>query len=272
MAVFRSEINAGINMDYFIWNADPIAISVGFAKIRWYGLMFASAFISSYMLMTWMYIREAKNTEEIDDLLTYAAIGIIVGARLGHCLFYDPSYYFSNPFKILAIWEGGLASHGAMLGILISLYFYQRKVAQSYVWFIDRVSIVSALGAAFIRTGNFFNSEIFGEVTTVPWAVVFQKVDLLPRHPVQLYEAISYFCVFLLLLFMYTKRDVKDREGVFFTTFLVTVFTARFFLEFVKTKQSSYEDILGLSTGQMLSIPFVLAGLIYLVLPLFKKN
>ena len=272
MAVFRSEIIAGINMDYFIWNIDPIAISVGFVKIRWYGVMFASAFVSSYLLMTWMYLREGKNTEEIDDLLTYAATGTIVGARLGHCLFYDPLYYLSNPFKILAIWEGGLASHGAILGILIALYLYQRKVKEPYIWFVDRVSIVSALGAAFIRTGNFFNSEIVGEVTTVPWAVIFQRFDLLPRHPVQLYEATSYFCVFLLLVVMYIKRDVKARSGVFFATFLVTIFSARFLLEFVKTKQASYEDILGMSTGQMLSIPFVLAGLIYLVLPLFKKN
>ncbi len=272
MAVFRSEIIVGINMDYFIWNIDPIAISVGFVKIRWYGLMFASAFVSGYLLMTWIYKREGKNIAELDDLLTYIAVGTIVGARLGHCLFYNPAYYFSHPLKFFAIWEGGLASHGGLLGILIALYLYQRKVNESYIWFLDRVSIVSALGASFIRTGNFFNSEIVGNVTTLPWAVIFQRVDLLPRHPVQLYEAISYLCVFILLLMMYLKRDKKSREGVFFATFLVTVFTARFFLEFIKTKQAAYDNILGLSTGQLLSIPFVLAGLVYLVLPLFKKN
>jgi len=259
-------------MDYFVWDIDPIAISVGFAKIRWYGLMFASAFISSYLLMTWMYKREGKNIEEIDDLLTYAAVGTVVGARLGHCLFYNPEYYFDHPFKILAIWEGGLASHGAILGILLALYLYQRKVQETYVWFIDRVAIVSALGASFIRMGNFFNSEIYGEPTTVPWAVVFQQVDMFPRHPVQLYESISYFFVFLLLLTMYLKIDLKKRGGVFLATFMITVFSARFFLEFVKTKQAAYENILGMSTGQMLSIPFIIAGLIYLVLPLFNKN
>lgn len=259
-------------MEYFVWDVDPIAISVGFAKIRWYGLMFALAFISSFLLMTWIYKREGKNVIEIDDLLTYAAVGTVVGARLGHCLFYDPAYYFSHPFKILAIWEGGLASHGAILGILIALYLFQKKVEQSYVWFIDRVSIVSALGASFIRIGNFFNSEIVGEVTTVPWAVVFQQLDMSPRHPVQLYESLSYLCIFFILLTMYKKRDLKKRPGVIFASFLITVFSARFFIEFVKTKQAAYNSDLWLSTGQMLSIPFILAGLIYLILPLFKKN
>jgi len=263
---------AGTNMDYFVWNIDPIAISVGFAKIRWYGLMFASAFISSYLLMTWIYKREGKNDKDIDDLLTYTAVGIIVGARLGHCLFYDPGFYLSHPLKILAIWEGGLASHGAILGILVALYFFQRRVEESYVWFIDRVSIVSALGASFIRTGNFFNSEIVGGPATVPWAVVFQRVDLLPRHPVQLYEAISYAVIFLLLLVMYKTIDTIKKPSIIFSTFLVTVFTARFFLEFVKTKQASYDNEFWMTTGQMLSIPFVIAGLFYIALSIFKKN
>lgn len=259
-------------MEYFVWDIDPIAISVGFAKIRWYGLMFASAFISSFLLMTWMYKREGKNTVEIDDLLTYAAVGTIVGARLGHCLFYDPAYYFSNPVKILAIWEGGLASHGAILGILLALYFFQKRVEQSYIWFVDRVAIVSALGASFIRLGNFFNSEIVGEPTTVAWAVVFQQVDMLPRHPVQLYESLSYLVVFIILVTMYTKRDLQKRAGVLFSTFLVLVFSARFFIEFVKTKQAAYSSEFWMSTGQMLSVPFVVAGLFYILFPLFKKK
>ncbi len=259
-------------MDYFVWNADPIAISVGFAKIRWYGLMFASAFISSYLLMSWIYKREGKNNEDIDDLLTYAAVGTVVGARLGHCLFYSPEYYFSHPLKILAIWEGGLASHGAILGILIALYFFQRRAKESYVWFIDRVSIVSALGACLIRIGNFFNSEIVGVPTTVPWAVIFKRIDILPRHPVQLYEAISYVIIFLLLLKIYKSIDTVKKPGIIFSTFLVSVFTARFFIEFVKTKQASYDTGFWMTTGQMLSVPFVLAGILYIGLSIFKKN
>ncbi len=259
-------------MEHFIWNIDPIAISVGFVKVRWYGLMFACAFLSSYFLMAWIYKREGKNNTDIDDLLTYTAIGTIAGARLAHCLFYNPEYYFSNPLKIFAIWEGGLASHGAIAGIILSLYFFQRGVSESFTWFIDRISLVSALGACFIRVGNFFNSEIVGEPTTAPWAIVFQHVDLLPRHPVQLYEAMSYGVVFLLLLVLYLKVDLNKRPGIIFATSLVTIFIARFFLEFVKTKQSAYNNDFWMSTGQMLSIPFVLAGLFYIVIPLFRKN
>ncbi len=259
-------------MDYFVWNIDPIALSVGFVKVRWYGLMFACAFLSSYMLMTWIYKREGKNNTDIDDLLTYTAIGTIAGARLAHCLFYNPEYYFSHPLKILAIWEGGLASHGAIAGIILSLYFFQRRVSESFTWFIDRISLVSALGACFIRIGNFFNSEIVGEQTTVPWAIIFQRIDSLPRHPVQLYEAITYGIIFLLLLTLYLKVDLKKSPGIIFATSLMTVFTARFFLEFIKTKQSAYTNDFWMSTGQMLSIPFVLAGLFYIVIPLFRKN
>lgn len=259
-------------MDYFVWNVDPIFISFGSVQIRWYGLMFASAFVFSFLLMQWIYKREGKNVEEVDDLLWYIAVGTIVGARLGHCLFYSPEYYFANPVKILAIWEGGLASHGGILGIVVSLYFYQRGVKESYAWFLDRVCVVCALGACFVRTGNFFNSEIVGIPTTVPWAIIFQRIDLQPRHPVQLYEAGAYALVLLLLLTMYVKMQKQIRPGVIFATSLVAIFVSRFFLEFVKTKQATYTSDWGISTGQMLSIPFILAGLFYISLPLFKKN
>lgn len=259
-------------MDYFIWNIDPIAISVGFVKVRWYGLMFASAFISSFMLMTWIYKREGKDVAKVDDLLWYMAIGTIVGARLGHCLFYDPGYYLSQPLKVFAIWEGGLASHGAIIGILIGLYLFQRRTEESYAWFLDRISVVSALGASFIRTGNFFNSEIVGEPTTVSWAIIFKRIDFLPRHPVQLYEAISYLLIFLLLVTSYKRIGDKIRPGLIFSTFLVTVFTARFFLEFVKTKQASYSSDFWMSTGQMLSVPFVIVGLAFILFSVVKKR
>lgn len=259
-------------MDYFVWDVDPIFISIGFLKIRWYGLMFASAFIFSYLVMNWIYKREGKNVIEVDDLLWYLAIGIIVGARLGHCLFYDPQYYLSNPFKILAIWEGGLASHGGTVGIIIALYLYQRRTEQSYAWYLDRVAVISGLGAFFIRMGNFFNSEIVGIPTTVPWAIVFKRIDLLPRHPVQLYEAISYGLIFLLLLTMYRTIKDKIRPGVLFSTNLAAIFLVRFFLEFVKTKQASYSSDFWMSTGQMLSIPFFLAGLSYIAFSVFAKR
>lgn len=259
-------------MEYFIWNADPILLSIGFVKIRWYGVMFASAFLSGFWLMSWIYKTEGKNVTEIDNLLWYIALGTIIGARLGHCLFYDPEYYLSNPFKILAIWEGGLASHGGILGIVIGLYLYQRKVEQSYAWFLDRVAVVCALGAVFVRLGNFFNSEIVGIPTTKPWAIIFTRIDNLPRHPVQLYEASSYAVIFLLLLTLYIKVRDKINPGVIFSTSLVCIFLARFFLEFVKTKQAAYGSDIGLSTGQLLSIPFVLAGLAFIVFSFYKKR
>lgn len=251
-------------MDFFIWDIDPIAISAGFLKVRWYGLMFASAFISSYLLMTWIYNREGKNTDDVDDLLQYMFISTIVGARLGHCFFYDPAYYFANPFKIIAIWEGGLASHGAVIGIVSGLYLFQRRVKESFVWFLDRISVVCAIGASFIRTGNFFNSEIVGIPTTVPWAIVFKRIDLMPRHPVQLYEAICYALIFVVLLQMYRKGVHKVKPGILFASYLVGVFTARFFLEFIKTKQAAYTNELMLSTGQFLSIPFILLGIYFI--------
>ncbi|MCK5191990.1 MAG: prolipoprotein diacylglyceryl transferase [Methylococcales bacterium] len=259
-------------MEYFVWDIDPVFISIGFLKIRWYGLMFASAFITSYLLMNWIYKREGKDVKEVDDLLWYVAIGTIVGARLGHCLFNAPEYYLTHPLKILAIWEGGLASHGGIAGIVISLYLYQRRVKESYAWFLDRVAVVCALGAIFVRTGNFFNSEIVGVPTSVPWAIIFKRIDSLPRHPVQLYEAMSYALIFLLLLTMYRKIEDRIRPGVIFSTSLVTIFTARFFLEFVKTKQADYANDFWMSTGQMLSIPFFLAGMSYIIFSVFKKR
>lgn len=257
-------------MDYFVWDVDPILISLGFIKVRWYGLMFASAFIFSYLLMQWIYKREEK-TDDLDNLLWYVALGIIVGARLGHCLFYDPVYYFTHPLKLFAIWEGGLASHGGVIGILISLYLYQRHVEQSYTWFLDRIAVVSALGASFIRMGNFFNSEIVGQPTTVPWAVIFKRIDDYPRHPVQLYEAISYALIFLLLLFLYRTMHNRLRPGVIFATNLVSIFFVRFILEFFKTKQAAYANDFWMSTGQLLSIPFILIGLFYIVYSFIKK-
>jgi len=259
-------------MDYFVWDIEPIAISAGFLKVRWYGLMFASAFISSYMLMTWIYKREGKSTEDVDDLLWYMAISTIVGARLGHCLFYAPSYYFEHPLKIFAIWEGGLASHGALLGIVVGLYLFQSRVKESFMWFLDRISVVCALGGSFIRIGNFFNSEIVGVPTTVPWAIIFKKIDLLPRHPVQLYEAVSYALIFIVLLQMYRTMQDRIRPGVIFASYLVMIFTARFFIEFVKTRQANYGHESWLSTGQLLSIPLILAGLCFIVYPIFKKR
>ncbi len=252
-------------MEHFVWNINPVLFDFGAIKIRWYGLMFASAFMSSFAVMQWIYKREGKNIEELDRLLWYMAIGTIVGARLGHCLFYDPGYYLSHPWKILAIWEGGLASHGANIGILIGLYLYQLKTDDGYVWLLDRVAVAATIAASFIRIGNFFNSEILGVPTDVPWAIVFARVDYLPRHPVQLYESLSYLLIFLILIFVYKKTADKGFKGLLFGAFATMAFFARFCLEFVKTRQASYSNDLGLTTGQLLSIPFFLIGVFFIV-------
>ena len=257
-------------MDYFVWNMNPVLIDLGFTQIYWYGLLFASAFISSYSVMTWIYRREGKDEASLDDMLWYIGLGTLIGARVGHCLFYDPSYYFNNPLKIIAIWEGGLASHGAIIGILSALYLFQRKHAENYLWFLDRAGIAGSLGASFVRMGNFFNSEIVGVPTSVPWAVIFSRLDFLPRHPVQLYESISYLGVFILLVLFYRKKAADLREGVIFSAFLIGIFLARFLLEFLKTKQEAYTNELWFSTGQLLSLPFILAGILFILSPYFK--
>jgi len=243
-----------------IWNADPVAISLGPLAIRWYGLLFAAAFFCGLQIMAAMYDREGRPRSDLDSLLAHVVVGTLVGARLGHCLIYDPSYYLSDPLAILRIWEGGLASHGGAAGILIAVGLYVRKHGPGFLWVLDRIAVPAALGGAFIRCGNFMNSEIVGIPATVPWAVVFEQVDMLPRHPVQLYEALAYAGIFGILSWGYFRARAGRYEGVLAGGFLVLVFSARFALEFFKTPQAEYETGFVLSVGQWLSIPCVLAG------------
>ena len=245
-------------MQHIIWNIDPIFLDFGFIKIRWYGLMFAMGFVGSFLTMQWMYQREGKNVEELDTLLWYMVIATVLGARLGHTLLYDPAFYLSHPLKILAIWEGGLASHGAALGIILALYLYHRKYGDGFLWLLDRVSIPTALAGGLIRIGNFFNSEILGTPTQEPWGVIFSRVDSLPRHPVQLYEAFSYLVIYGISLMIYKKHN--DKPGFAFGCYIIMVFSARFIMEFFKTEQAMYDTGLSLTTGQLLSIPFLLVG------------
>lgn len=250
-------------MEHFIWNIDPVFIDLGFLKIRWYGLMFALGFAGSFSTMQWMYQREGKNIEELDTLLWYMVIATIAGARLGHTLLYDPGYYLAHPLKILAVWEGGLASHGAAVGIILALFLYSKRYGDSFLWLLDRVSIATALAGGLIRVGNFFNSEILGMPTDLPWGVIFARVDALPRHPVQLYEAVCYLVIFAILLAIFKKQ--ADKPGFSFGCFLLMLFGSRFFLEYFKTEQAMYETGFTLSTGQLLSIPFLLAGVALVV-------
>jgi phosphatidylglycerol:prolipoprotein diacylglycerol transferase len=253
------------------WNVNPEIFSIGPFHIRWYGLLFATAFIIGYEIIRRIYQAEDKKEKDLNDLLWYMILGTIIGARLGHCLFYNPKFYLSHPIEILLIWKGGLASHGAGIGILLAIWlFSKRKPDQSFLWVMDRIVITVALAGAFIRTGNLFNSEIIGKPTNLPWSFVFERVDDIPRHPTQIYEALAYLIIFFILFWLYKKYGAKLNDGYLFGLFLILVFTFRFFVEFLKAPQEPWEQALPLDMGQLLSIPFVLAGLILLYKIKFK--
>lgn len=255
-----------------IWDVDPNIFSLGPLTVRWYGLLFAASFVIGYQIFVWIYKRENKPEKELSDLIWYMIIGTVVGARLGHCLFYNPSFYFQNPFEIIAVWRGGLASHGAAIGILIAVYFFTKKRPKTtYLWLLDRIVVTVALAAFFIRMGNLFNSEIIGIPTDVPWAFVFTRVDDVPRHPAQLYEAIGYLLTFVFLFFKYKNNYKKLKDGVIFGYFLILIFGYRIFIEFLKEDQTYFEEGMLLNMGQILSIPLVIAG-IYLVFTRLKNS
>jgi prolipoprotein diacylglyceryl transferase len=252
-------------VEHFIWNVDPVLLSLGPITIHWYGALFASSIFAGLYFMKWVFQQENQNVESLDNLLIYVVIGIIVGARLGHCFFYDPGYYFSNPMKILAIWEGGLASHGGGLGAIIGTYFYTKKNPFKFIWLLDRLAIATALFGIFVRSANFVNAEILGKPTDVPWAIVFQRIDNIARHPAQLYEAIAYAVIFVTLTLIYKLTKAKSNQGMLLGIFLIMTFTARFIIEYFKQQQAAYSIEVSMNTGQMLSIPFFIIG-VFLVL------
>ncbi len=247
----------------------PIPI-LGTLTIRWYGLLFAASFLVGFQIMTKIFQKEKKSEKDLNDLLWYMIIGTVVGARLGHCLFYNPEFYLSHPIEILKTWKGGLASHGAAVGIGIAIYLYsKKKVGQSFYWVLDRVGITIALAGFFIRLGNLMNSEIIGKPTDVPWAFKFVKAwvkdPMTPRHPTQLYEAISYLIIFFIIYSLYNKNYKKLKDGYLFGIFLTLVFSARFIIEFYKENQEAFEQGMLLNMGQLLSIPLIIWG-IYLII------
>jgi prolipoprotein diacylglyceryl transferase len=252
-------------LTFIEWNPSPEIFPGTWLPVRWYGLLFASGFFFGYLIMLKIFKHEKLPVKLLDQLTTYMVIATIIGARLGHVLFYEPALYFSDPLEILKIWNGGLASHGAAIGILLALYIFSKKNKKPYFWILDRIVIVVALAGFFIRMGNLMNSEIFGEATTVPWAFIFLDFDNIPRHPTQIYEGLSYLAIAGYLYWYYWKTDGKPRPGYIFGMFLILLFTVRFLIEFVKEPQVSFETGMALNMGQWLSIPFVLVGL-YIVL------
>ena len=243
------------------WDMDPVFFQVGPVTVRWYGLLFGLGFLSSFWLVRSMFRREGRNPDDCETLLVWTIIGTIVGARLMHCLAYEPQRYLADPITILKVWEGGLASHGGMLGIVTALYLHSRRHAdQPLIWLLDRVSVAAALAGAFVRCGNFMNSEILGIPTDAPWAVVFQRVDPYPRHPAQLYEAGAYFIVFGVLFTIYRRLGARTPPGLLVGLLLVLVFGARIAIEFVKRRQADFAQDLAISMGQALSVLPILIG------------
>ena len=265
-------------LNYITWNVSPEIFTIGPLTIRWYGLLFALGFVFGQRILSRIYIAEGRTEKDVDVITLYMIIGTVLGARLGHCFFYEPDYFLANPIEILKVWHGGLASHGATVGIIFSLFLFSRKYKFDFLWVLDRIVIVVALGGALIRLGNLMNSEIIGKVTDVPWAFRFMQnnemingvaASLHPRHPAQLYEAISTFLLFLFTYWLWSKRKALTPNGSIFGLFVVILFTLRFLYEFLKENQVDTEDYLlqtiGMNIGQLLSIPLVLIGLIILI-------
>jgi len=249
-----------------------------------YGLLFVTGLVIGYFIIKRMFNKEGVKDDYLDKLVLYMVLATVVGARLGHVFFYGPYWgvdgYFSNPLSIFKIWEGGLASHGGAIAILIALLIYSRRVVKKpMIWILDRIAAPIAIAACFIRLGNLINHEIVGIPTNLPWAFSFSRFynqelggyDLTPRHPAQLYEAICYLLAFLILIFIYWKKRGYEKPGLVFGLFLVLVFGTRFCVEFIKIGQTARDSVLFLNTGQILSIPLVLAG-VYILWKALKKK
>jgi prolipoprotein diacylglyceryl transferase len=259
------------------WNVDPVIFWITDTfPLKYYGLFFMTGLLLAHYIIKRIYIKENIPIENLEKLFIYIVVGTLLGARLGHCLFYDPSYYFQNPVEILLpikkigdsyqfIGFQGLASHGGAMGVLIAIALYCKKYKTNFLWVLDRVTIVAPIAAAFIRFGNFMNSEIYGKPTDGSWGVVFQRDDLIPRHPSQLYEAFSYLLIFGILFLTYKNRAKEKANGLIFGVFLVLLFLTRFLIEFFKENQVGFESEMFINMGQVLSIPFIIIGLILII-------
>lgn len=251
------------------WNVDPVIFTAGPLSPRWYGVLFASAFMISYQIMKRIFVAEDKTMKHLDQLTIAIIIGTIVGARVGHVLFYEPEMFLENPFEVIAIWHGGLASHGGTLGIMAALgWFHAKNKSFSMTWLFDRLAIVAAISGMCIRIGNLMNSEIVGKPTDGTWGFLFPRAvsfELVPRHPTQLYEAVLCLALFTLTYWMYRRGSAFTTPGLIFGVFMVLLFVGRFIIEFWKEHQVDFESSLPLDMGQLLSIPFVAVGVFYII-------
>jgi phosphatidylglycerol---prolipoprotein diacylglyceryl transferase len=248
-----------------IWNVDPVLLRIGFFELRYYSLMFILGFFLMTAYVKTIFKKNGRDPELVSTLTSYIIVGMLIGARLGHCLFYEPEYYLAHPLEILKVWEGGLASHGGYLGVMISVYaFIKKNPTIKFLWLTDVLAGPCLFVGGLIRIGNFFNSEIFGGPTNLPWAVVFERVDMIPRHPAQLYESLGYFSVAAFLIFMERSKNGKWPQGSFLALSFILSFTFRFFIEFIKDEQSELVLTDAINMGQWLSLAFVVGGLILL--------
>lgn len=251
----------------------PTFESIGPIAPRWYGLLFALSFFLGYNIGARTFTDANLPLKYADSLFIYLMVGTILGARLGHVIFYDLDYYLRNPELILAFWEGGLASHGAVVGVLTSVWLFSRKHKTiDFLWVADRMALPFTLGGFFVRFGNFFNSEILGKPTDVPWAVVFAKVDDVARHPSMLYEAFWYLGAFGFFVWVYKKYETRPPQGALTALFLVVLFVGRFLIEFTKENQSAFEASLPINMGQILSLICIVIGAVWLSRINWKKN
>jgi len=261
------------------WHVDPVLIHLGHLALRWYSLLFVSGFIIGWYIFRWFLRREKISESVLDPLLYTLLIATIVGARLGHCLFYQPDYYLGSWKGLLEIfqpWKGGLASHGGAIALLLAMWWYSTKYGKAnrfdFLWVMDRLCITVAFAACLIRLGNLFNSEIYGDVTTLPWGFIFElNGETQPKHPTQLYEALSYLILGIIMVWVYKNRLDKVHRGFFFGFFLVGCFGMRFIIEFIKEPQVGFEETMALDMGQLLSIPFIIAGIALLIYSSVRK-
>lgn len=243
------------------WNPSPILFEIGPIAIRYYSLMFIIGFVSMGFYVKRIFVNAQKDPKLVDSLTNYLIVGMLVGSRLAHCFFYDPGYYLSHPLEILMVWKGGLASHGGYLGIILAMSLFSKKHKKiSMLWLFDVVAGPAVFVGGLIRLGNFFNSEIIGRATDLPWAITFSSIDNIPRHPAQLYESIGYFSLSLFYMLLYKKKSLHS--GGVISIAIITAFLFRFFVEFVKDNQSTLSTNLPINMGQILSLVFVIVGIV----------
>lgn len=256
-------------LSFITWDVSPVIFKLGFFTLRWYSLAFMVGFLVGYEIVARMFRHEGAPERWLGLLLIWTVAGTIVGARLGHVFFYEWDLFSQNPIKILYVWEGGLASHGGAIGVILGVILFSIVTTKrSPLWTFDRLVVPIALVGGLIRLGNLMNSEIFGHATTLPWGFRFVNSPEWQAlyagqacHPTQIYEAICYFALFALLMWMYWRKNAEERPGLIFGVFLIGIFTPRFFIEFIKNPQEAFEQSMALNMGQWLSIPFIIAGI-----------